>query len=209
MARDPHTRAITGILFALSAAAGGRERASRAGRRRQRWRGRRPSDRPTPLHRVGRRRRARLVAGWLGDPVRVGAHGRTHDPAPRRRFPHPRARGHGRLRTLPHLPDAGLVALRDVDLLRVGQERRARDLDLVDARRIRSAAHRPRGADQLDELVSGRALDRLRRRPLRELRHLEGGRRDPARGPPHDGQALRSLPHLDARLPARPLCPPR
>ena len=58
-------------------------------------------------------------------------------------------------------------------------------------------------------MVSGRAFDRLRRRPLRELRHLEGGCRDPARGPPHRGQALRGLSELDARLPPHPLRPSR
>ena len=182
-----------------------RERGARAAR--PRWR--RPLDRPTPFHRVRRRRCVRLVPRWLGDPVRVGAHGRARDPAPRRRVPYPGAGGHGRLGPLPHLPDAGLVAFRDVDLLRVRQERRPRDLDLVHPRRGRRPTHRTRRADQLDELVSGRALDRLRRRPLRELRHLEGGRRDPAGGPPHEGQALRGLPRLDARLPAHPLRPPR
>ena len=73
----------------------------------------------------------------------------------------------------------------------------------------RDAAHQPGRAHQLDDLVARRALDRLRRRPLRQLRHLDGRGRHPARPAHHERQAVRGLPDLDARLATHPLRAPR
>ncbi len=71
--------------------------------------------------------------------------------------------GMGSCRSLPHIANAGLVAGWLVDLLRLEQKRLTGDLALVNGGRPRAPAHRPRRPYQLHDLVTGRAVDRLRR----------------------------------------------
>ena len=83
------------------------------------------------------------------------------------------------------------------------------DLALVPARWSRYPADRTGWPHQLDELVAGWATHRLRRRSIRQRRHLR--RRRPLRSgdAPDQSPRLRGVPHVDPRRSERAVRPPR